>query len=389
MKVPRLLHPEDIDKILQRKYKVHQSAWLIGEGHWPLQINLGSPNENFVMLQPDLIQTWIISWQRFPAANHLIWRQRQFRVFGVQQLPYKLIFANPVAVVSFINQSQNWSQAISRFQELTQLWPNLKTRFKKYFYLLTEFSDQEISKFKTLLLWLEKNPSSNLYPRQLPIAGIDTKWLEQHKAIIHHFLTIIYGIDESSFDFWQHCGLKQLPITLRIRWLDPELRKQFQNIGDMTISLQDIAQLRLPIAKVYIIENTQTGLAFHDIANAILIMGLGYSVDILKKISWLDQCECFYWGDIDTHGFAILSRARIHLPHLKSLLMDDATLQAHQQLIVSETSPNSRDELPNLTDSEQIVYAGLKQQRWGQNIRLEQERIAWNYAWPIIAKTIA
>jgi hypothetical protein len=32
-----------------------------------------------------------------------------------------------------------------------------------------------------------------------------------------------------------------------------------------------------------------------------------------------------YWGDLDTHGFAILDELRAHCPHAESLLMNRAT----------------------------------------------------------------
>ena len=41
---------------------------------------------------------------------------------------------------------------------------------------------------------------------------------------------------------------------------------------------------------------------------------------------WLRRCAVHYWGDIDTHGFAMLARARRALPQTESLLMDRDTL---------------------------------------------------------------
>jgi hypothetical protein len=89
-------------------------------------------------------------------------------------------------------------------------------------------------------------------------------------------------------------------------------------------------------------------------------------------------------GDLDTHGLAILSRARLKLPHLESALMDEHTLLRHRDLWVSENPQYAVPELPLLTPAEQSLYCGLKQQRWGVNVRLEQERIAWNYAWDVL-----
>ena len=42
--------------------------------------------------------------------------------------------------------------------------------------------------------------------------------------------------------------------------------------------------------------------------------------------------------------------------------------------------------LTRLTDEEHALYDSLKSHRRGQNVRLEQERIAWTYAWEKIAR---
>ncbi|WP_086857067.1 Wadjet anti-phage system protein JetD domain-containing protein [Amycolatopsis lexingtonensis] len=43
-----------------------------------------------------------------------------------------------------------------------------------------------------------------------------------------------------------------------------------------------------------------------------------------------------YWGDIDTHGFAILNRVRRSFECTGSMLMDRATLLAHEGQWVGE-----------------------------------------------------
>jgi len=60
-------------------------------------------------------------------------------------------------------------------------------------------------------------------------------------------------------------------------------------------------------------------------------------------IKWIEDAHCIYWGDIDTHGFAILNRARSYLPRLKSLLMDEQTLLCHKALWVEEKQQHSAD----------------------------------------------
>jgi hypothetical protein len=129
------------------------------------------------------------------------------------------------------------------------------------------------------------------------------------------------------------------------------------------------------------VENLQTGLAFTDRHSAAVIFGLGYAVELLGQISWLQGADCRYWGDLDTHGFAILDRLRACLPHARSLLMDEATLLEHRPLWSREDRPVCGLELRRLDDAERAVYEGLAGDRWGPAVRLEQERIGWDYAW--------
>ena len=59
----------------------------------------------------------------------------------------------------------------------------------------------------------------------------------------------------------------------------------------------------------------------------MVIFGGGYAVGLLESLAWLADLDVVYWGDIDTHGFAILDRLRRHFPRLRSVLMDRATLR--------------------------------------------------------------
>jgi len=125
-----------------------------------------------------------------------------------------------------------------------------------------------------------------------------------------------------------------------------------------------------------IIENVEPGLALQDRSGTVAIMGLGYAVEILREILWIAQAkQCLYWGDLDTHGFACLARARHHIPKLKSILMDERTLHENQTMWVHEPSPIVIDAPEILTAAEQAVYEALRDNGWGQGVRLEQERI--------------
>ncbi|HEY3685989.1 MAG TPA: Wadjet anti-phage system protein JetD domain-containing protein [Streptosporangiaceae bacterium] len=84
-----------------------------------------------------------------------------------------------------------------------------------------------------------------------------------------------------------------------------------------------------------------------------------------------------YWGDIDTHGFAILNRLRQRFPSAGSLLMDRRTLFAHQEHWTVEKDP-ALETLPDLTEEEQQLYRGLLDDTYGRSVRLEQERVRFS-----------
>ena len=108
------------------------------------------------------------------------------------------------------------------------------------------------------------------------------------------------------------------------------------------------------------------------------ILGLGNAVSLLSRLEWVAGARLLYWGDIDTHGFAILDRARESLGALSSMLMDEATLLACRELWVEEPTQTAIRDLPHLTEAERATFEGLRAQRWGRHVRLEQERVPWH-----------
>ena len=365
-----MLLPDAVRALLTRRYRGRRSVWLAGEGTWPLAIPLGSPNEQAAQRQPHAVRAWAEAWrgrqEAGQGAGELVWSERHFRSLGRQSLPQRLVFRDASDVAVWIGESQSWQRAHSRYRHLGARWP----RLSRYFEVLADYADADIERLQALLDWLDRNPGSNLYPRQLPIAGLDTKWLEPRMSLI---TDLRGGLD---------AGLQTLPYLVRFCILDEALRRHVGGLGDISARLNDLSALDLPASRIYIVENVQTGLAFGDEPGAVVFMGLGYGVGLLARLPWVARARCLYWGDLDTHGFAILDRARASLPSLESALMDEETLLGFRDLWVHETQQTVVGALPMLSSAEQEVYRGLKEQRWGINVRLEQERIPWSFAAP-------
>ena len=368
-----MLLPDAVRATLAKRYRSRRGDWLAGEGQWPMALPLGCPSEPEAQRQADAVRAWVEAWrawlEAWQGAGELVWSERHWRALGTQSLPQRILLRGPAEVAAWAGESQNWQRAHGRYQLLGARWP----RLARYFEVLADYADADFERLEALLDWLERNPDSHLYPRQLPIAGLDTKWLEPR-------MSLIAGLRAA-----EDPGLRPLPHLVRFCVLDEALRHTLGGLSDVSARLEEVAALDLPASRVFIVENLQTGLAFGAQPGSVVFMGLGYGVTALARLPWVVRARCIYWGDLDTHGFAILDRARACLPGLESALMDEETMLAHRSLWVHEREQHPAAALPMLSPIEQEVYRGLKQQRWEVNLRLEQERVAWSYAWPRLA----
>ncbi|HIP02527.1 MAG TPA: hypothetical protein EYG75_03335 [Campylobacterales bacterium] len=126
------------------------------------------------------------------------------------------------------------------------------------------------------------------------------------------------------------------------------------------------------------IENKITFLSFFEHKDSIIIFGQGYGISVLKDCTWLKGKEIYYWGDIDTDGFAILSQIRGYFPQIHSIFMNHETIEVFKDRAVKHKN-NKQVLLKNLTEEENIIYERLNQDFYGENFRLEQERIPFDF----------
>jgi hypothetical protein len=388
--------PEDVRQFLARRFRSKDREWLIGDAgksQWPLEVPLGMPTEQAALRQVDGVRAWVSAWQGWQAnalqgSGTLSWCERRWKALGVQRLPEKLALRGPEDVALWIGESARWERARSRYLTLTARWPVLAQQLSRYFDVLADYGDADFRRLAEILDWINLNPKSNLYPRQIPVAGADSKWLDSRKGLVSDLVATLQGDRTGEGDFFMRCGFRAQPLLMRMRVLDPELRARLGGLGDISAPCEEVASIGIRPTKVFIVENLQTGLAFSDLPGAVVIMRLGYAVDVLGKLPWLRQAQCIYWGDIDTHGFAILNRARTYIPGLKTVLMDESTLMSHRDLWVEESDQHLSIELPLLTNTEQKLYQSLKNNTYGQQIRLEQERVRWDVAWTTVQASI-
>jgi hypothetical protein len=164
---------------------------------------------------------------------------------------------------------------------------------------------------------------------------------------------------------------------IRFRWLDRSSMLDGR-IADATVPLSEFIAYAPSCKRVIVTENKVNFLTLPECADSLAIFGGGYAIDRLGSVPWLSDKPLYYWGDIDTHGFAILSRLRGYCAHARSFLMDRETLLRHRELWNEE--PQERrclHDLEMLDDEERVLYDDLRSDRLGERVRLEQERVGY------------
>lgn len=212
----------------------------------------------------------------------------------------------------------------------------------------------------------------------MPVRGIHTKWLEQHRTVVEDLVTAALDADG--------LGLVSPADRLRINVLDPALRSA--GVRDLAAPITELAVLPFTdrlLQVVVIVENLETLLSLPDIEGVVAIHGSGYIGHLAAQLPWVLTRPVLYWGDLDSHGFAILNRVRTAGIDARSVLMDRLTLEEFGDLCVDEPT-SFRGELSRLTAEERAVFDLLRERG---DVRLEQERIAWHYAWRVLSAAVS
>ena len=384
--------PTDVRAILRRRFDNRHRDWFDAPdagADLPLTIPLGIPTEQAAKSRLDAALAWVRAWQTWQGAGLLQWTERQWRTLGTQRVPESLRLDTPRDVAAWLGEVERWDQACRRRAVLVRRWPVLTGGLGRLFNVLADYPNTDFDRLTATLDWLEQHPDSGLYLRQLPIPGLDTKWIEARTAVLAELLCRVTGRTGIPGDFHTLCGLRRPAPRVRMRVLDLALRARMGGLGDVTVSIDDLERLDIAPDHVLIVENLQTGLALGELPGTVAFMALGYGAELLARLSWVRGARCFYWGDIDTHGFAILSHLRAQLPTARSLFMDEPTLLTHRSLWTSEASQHAAQTLPHLAPMEQALYHALKLHKLGSAVRLEQERISWDIAWPALIDELA
>lgn len=299
------------------------------------------------------------------------------KTIGTQSLPTSIYFDTEKDFLRFLDKDKEVENFINDWQIINSHFPELKDwTIKNPIKII-----QQQGKWKSILKvcnYFNSYPKPNLYIRELPV-NVQTKFIENNQSIITELLDIIIKnhINCNETKFNKRFNLKFSEPLVRFKILDKSISQNyFSGLDDISIPISQFECLKLPLKKVLIVENKTTlytTLTLPRMEATIVIFGQGNSVTNIQNAKWLNDITILYWGDIDVHGFEILSRVRKYFNKTKSVLMDMTTFEKFFE--GDSGKPTTDTTMLYLTDTENELYNLLKTNNW----RLEQEKIPFDY----------
>ncbi len=365
-----------------QKGDIHR-ACLQQDSYFPLQISLKNISAKDLLNHYSEVQDAIYSLRQDSQKHGYSITDKTIthRQLGEQKIPASIIFETEAVFLNYVSKTAELKQFKTLAEYSLQEYTNLQDWIISYPFKVMQFSKVWLQ-LLNVCRYFTAHPKPDCYIRQLDIKGVDSKFIEQHKSILSELLTQTLPVRDYDADitglknhgFERRYGLRYEQPLIRLRILDKALA--INGLTDLTLTLSEFRQFDISATTVFIAENKVNGLAFPDYPQAIVVFGLGYAVNLLAEAKCLKNCALYYWGDLDTHGFAILSRLRHYYPQLSSILMDQQTLQQFSALCVDEAIETSEQQpLSHLTEEENALYQQLQQSLQ----RLEQERISFTY----------
>lgn len=305
---------------------------------------------------------WIIEW-------------KETRKFNGQRIPEKIYVSSEDDFLYIINKENFVFEYFELLNKVLNKKPELREYFAKNHEVLLQYKD-DWNSIINVINYLENNNVQGLYIREINVP-VHTKFLEEKQVLLFHILKFLNPEKGSIYarNLTEFLGLSKFPELRKMRWLDQNLANKYSgSITSVAFHLEQWKKVNWEVDEIWLVENLTNLQLIPKRKNALAIFAKGFALHDLKDSIILHNGKIFYWGDLDEHGYILLSQIREIYPHVTSVLMEEKTVLAHQNemfthYFLNKTSPSG------LTEEEQMGFEILKR----ENGRIEQERINQEY----------
>jgi len=360
--------PDHVLASILRKWPAVLRAEVGGEKLFPMHVSLGKHRSTSdFATQRGQIEALAAAHFRW----RIEWKSVMTRKWGRQRVPVRGTFESAEDLAATLHKVNELTAFRAAITEARNKCPALESWLRASGHRIVEHL-QEWESLVEVCAYFDANPQPDCFPRQVPVSA-GTKFIEDHAGVLRELLDVVLGdrVNHSGRTFRQRFHLREEPVHVRFRFLDPAVRARVSwPVDDCTVPHHAFADLDWEIPRVLVVENRDVYLCLPEVARTVAVFGSGKAASVLATCRWMQRSDVVYWGDCDEAGYGILSSLRSAFPTLRSILMDDVAWSRWKGLAV----PGSRDSSAShshLTASERAALEAVRAGPW----MLEQERI--------------
>ncbi len=335
---------------------------------WPLRLPIGRPPAASLAVDLGAVRAHLHAWSTI-TAGEIEWESVPYRHAGQSiRVPLFWKLARP----------SDWIAACAdpvvttEYAALSRLCAETPVDFHMVWigkiHLWREHPIEVALQASHLAIQLAPGCAEGRPLRALSLAGVDSKFYENHRALLLALLDARYEGAASELGLEDFLGAaREGDHWVLLADLDGGLLP-FVHQRVRTTELAALA--RLPGGHLLVVENERCLHQLPTLPGTLAILGAGLDLDWLASPALRDKSVA-YWGDLDTWGLRMLGFARAAHAGLIALLMDRQTFALHASAHAVPEPQRAEPPSPEtLLPEEHTLFATLAAAERG---RIEQE----------------
>jgi hypothetical protein len=208
-------------------------------------------------------QTYMAEWRAWPGPGHVEYQTSNLPQVGRHDLPMALVLEGFDELTSFLGPAaqarrQHWE---SVFEPLCALDSALQPCLVRNLISLELLSVTDAERLAATLAQLKPGLGRDNYLRALPLTGVDTKFVEQHIALLTELADALHsGTVSATGGLLGWLGCRAVPYDwLFVRPLCDCGRRALGGIDLLQLSTATLLATPLPGRSIVIVENVAAG----------------------------------------------------------------------------------------------------------------------------------
>ena len=270
-------------------------AWLGVEALFPYFVRFRKPSaqewlERFADLRSAVERLEAGGKTRRTAGYAVAFKDVAHQKLGRLRVPESIVFERAEDVAACAGETA----AMTRFTEVAQTLRSEEPRLAPWLAehpLLAIEIQTGLPRLLAVVAYFRAYPRPMRYARELGIPGVDSKFIEENRALLGAWLDrvlpsdavdeTVRGLADNGFE--RRFGLRSDEPLIRFRWLDRSLILD-GHISDATVPLSEFAAYAPGCERVFVTENRINFLTLPECAGSLAVFGGGYAIDRLGSL---------------------------------------------------------------------------------------------------------